>query len=387
MNRQQLNEDFYQTVLGEYEQNNSITITSITKTAACEIGISHVCLVSRVNVTGYKNDKVYKKSIIIKELPNPEQHHLYRSNLAMMNEMQAYRRIIPALQQHTTGHLPVANCIYAEEDLIMLEDLSLDEFKPNKNKNVGFTLVQCEVVLKALAKLHAASLVMEIKTPKLFEELIKLTKEILYYESDSCLLNYQTSYLNNVIEIFRTDSDERIIRALHDLKENSKLRLKKLLTTPRRHSVICHGDCWAGNVLFNSRNEVKLVDLQLMRYGSVARDLTYLFYVNLLPKLRRKNMERLLEEYLHVLKDNITMRGIMLDDILTKEWLDSEMKAFLEYGVVYGMWLMPLFFRRREDFEISRKSLDNSVRAIKQYDTDYKERLREIILEYVENRF
>lgn len=232
---------------------------------------------------------------------------------------------------------------------------------------------------------------MQIKAPKLFEELTKLTKEILYYESDSYLLNYQTTFLNNVIKIFRTDShsseNERIIQALYDLKENSKLRIKKLLTIPREYSVICHGDCWAGNVLFNNKHEVKLVDLQLMRYGSVARDLTYLFYVNLLPKVRRRNKETLLKEYLNVLKNNIKQRGIMLDDILTKEWLDSEMKAFLEYGVVYGMWLMPLFFKTRQNVEISRKGLDNAARAIKQWDTDYKERLREIILEYVENRF
>lgn len=81
-------------------------------------------------------------------MPNPEQHHLYRSDLAMMNEMQAYRRIIPALEVHATGHLPFANCIYAEGDLIVLEDLSLDKFEPNTNTKMEFTLEQCGIVLK-----------------------------------------------------------------------------------------------------------------------------------------------------------------------------------------------------------------------------------------------
>lgn len=42
MKRKQLNEDFYQNVLRQYEQNDSITVTSFMKTTACEKGTSHM---------------------------------------------------------------------------------------------------------------------------------------------------------------------------------------------------------------------------------------------------------------------------------------------------------------------------------------------------------
>lgn len=66
-----------------------------------------------------------------------------------------------------------------------------------------------------------------------------------------------------------------------------------------RYSVLGHGDCWIMNFLLKYTNDkpihAKMIDFQLLRYGSPALDLAFFFYSCTTQKLREAHYDSLLK--------------------------------------------------------------------------------------------
>lgn len=100
----------------------------------------------------------------------------------------------------------------------------------------------------------------------------------------------------------------------------------KLLNSPTQLGVICHGDCWTNNFLYRYDEqdnvlEACLVDFQLIRYGSVALDLSNLIFCCTDKVLRRNHQTAWLQLYHKELVNSLKSLGPMPAECGTEDQL------------------------------------------------------------------
>lgn len=198
-----------------------------------------------------------------------------------------------------------------------------------------------------------------MKEPEIFEEVRSQLRENLFYPKQSEILKYKKIFLNKFAEYLETQQHynnelEDVIKTLRNLEETFVEKIKNLILYPKEHSVICHGDLRATNILIHQNtNEVKFIDFQQVCYSSIARDLITLFYVNLQPRDMRYFMNSFVGSYVKYLHEYLKEQGVDLVKELTEAWLHSELMRFQVYGIVYGLWHSLEFYIENAGVETS----------------------------------
>ncbi|CAJ0588409.1 unnamed protein product [Cylicocyclus nassatus] len=105
--------------------------------------------------------------------------------------------------------------------------------------------------------------------------------------------------------------------------------------------VICHGDLWSANILWNKKESGELtlsalVDFQTAHLGCPAGDLTRLFGSCLSGKDRREHWEELLESFYSYLQEEVVENEMPY----TLEQLKESYRRFLPFG---GFLVLPMF--------------------------------------------
>lgn len=112
---------------------------------------------------------------------------------------------------------------------------------------------------------------MSEKDPSTYRQLGQLPVDMFYNADKSPVLDTQKLSIADVVKYAEEHPDSpikgKVLEKLRELKENCLSRIKKLVLTPRKHSVMNHGDLWISNILFHRHgNDVNFVDLQTMKY-------------------------------------------------------------------------------------------------------------------------
>lgn len=88
-------------------------------------------------------------------MPPEEQKKLFSSDVANRNEANAYKIIVCELKKWSTdGKLPVPDCLYADENCIVLQDLSAD-YGPVDKFSGGYSFQQCTKILEVRKPIRA----------------------------------------------------------------------------------------------------------------------------------------------------------------------------------------------------------------------------------------
>ncbi|XP_017768388.1 PREDICTED: uncharacterized protein LOC108556693 [Nicrophorus vespilloides] len=379
-------------VLRKYEVDSTVDIKTVDVKRAVDIGNNFVSDVKKVTVTGSKTvqgvKKDFQKSIIVKELlKNKGISDSLNYDQCFVNEMIAYNKILPELKKYTVdGELPVPDCIYANESATALEDLCPEGYE-TVDRFIGFSVQQIEDILRVLAKLHSASLVMSEKDPKKLSELSKLIPELVFVMDPTGLAKSMKSFVRIAVRVFEelepTERNREVLAMLNKYYESFQENNTKLFEVPRKYSVLNHGDAWGNNILLKERN-VKFIDFQLMRFASVASDLTYFFCSTCKPSLKI-NLDHYLSVYLDSLHSHLMGFDINLKDILTMDWLRKEMYDFQPVGFVCSLWFLPLYFFKKEhlntDMFTEKQLTDDELRWTK-CTPEFKQRLIEMAYDF-----
>lgn len=226
-----------------------------------------------------------------------------------LKEAEFYIKLLPqlngVLREHELSPLAVPECHYGtlekKKELIFLEDLRPRGFRMFDRRK-GLDVAHASLVLKELARLHAASLLLQKKDPEYSKDTLLHRGWINMTDDGFGMLQVLEGVMDTgIMMLKKVGGYESSITWAESTKSKLREIFEKQME-PCKHQVICHGDAWNNNLLFKYDEdgvpvEVMLIDLQMCRREPFAVDLNYLLYTSLTGDVRKPNLDALLETY------------------------------------------------------------------------------------------
>lgn len=261
----------------------------------------------------YESDgKVSEEQFFVKILDgdNPVMFEIAKSIQAFEKEQFFYRTVIPMYEKVGLPVQIFPKCYFTHPYIVVLENLAVRGFK-GWQKSKPLDLQHCKACLETLARFHANSIIFEEKSNcrldsqykdilkgKLFSnennaaaEFLKASVEGFHLLIDLLPDNLDSSEANTI-------SKEQFSNKLKSIFEDSS-NSNDLKDSFRK--TILHGDLWSNNFMFQYSNDqissCKLIDFQIVHYGSPAMDVLQFIFTNTRSKFRKDNFQSLLEYY------------------------------------------------------------------------------------------
>ena len=229
-------------------------------------GDNYMCTVSSVVVTYTidKRDDKLTTSYVVKLNPCRANNFERMGRMAFHKEIGFYSVILPFLNEELNRAneepLRVPKCYHfvakKGSEVIYLEDLRKSGFKmPDRYRGVDSN--HCLLILKELARLHAASSILLSRWKRLES---KVAEEYMYdllakLDNTDGQLSFYDDFLPQFIETgagiaAQCQGYEHVAKFLLGSKRNLRTMMAQLSTVPDNFKVIIHGDCWGNNLLF-----------------------------------------------------------------------------------------------------------------------------------------
>nr|CAD7426330.1 unnamed protein product [Timema monikensis] len=342
-----LNKDLFQEVLQQSEQDLTITVTDVSAELAVGKGENYTSVLHRVRVT-FKRDTSFDQeslSLIIKTLSdNKVMRMFYMNSHAYEKEDHFYKVLLPKIQRLIREKLDMERVqmltarYYPTKrpEIIILEDLSKLGFRVADRRR-GMDLNHCTLALQALARFHALTTVLVAEEPGMVENYPES-----YFSEDHRAIN--NMYLPRTYESLSDivggwPGFERFADKIRGKSDHIIGTLNKLVKPKEgAFNVLNHGDFWVNNMMFRydevteEVKDIRLIDFQIIRYGSPALDLQCFLTTSPNDEVRETKVDQLLEEYHSALTDNLRLLG-MSPDLYSLETLKKEFNDCSLFGL------------------------------------------------------
>ncbi|KAK7082818.1 hypothetical protein SK128_022977 [Halocaridina rubra] len=284
-----------------------------------------------------------------------------------------YENIVPLINAELTSfgleELKIPKWYFSsledKKEVIFLEDLRHRGFKMYDRK-MGMDVPHTQLVMKEVARFHAASLLLLEKFP--WEDLLEKYTFLKYdwHSFDGCddeaLAGMFEPNMDITAEVLHRIGGYDVAEKW--LRSNKALVLHHIKEQLRRNPpfiCICHGDCWNNNMLFRYNDEgdpveAMFVDLQLTRVASPATDLNYTLFTSLTGEGRRSNISNFLTTYYNSFKDLLESAG--KSPSFSNEELIQEFKKKNLFGLIFGVMCCMVIVRPEDDIPDMNKEVD-----------------------------
>ncbi|PSN39643.1 hypothetical protein C0J52_23421 [Blattella germanica] len=318
------NKMFLENALQRGLSKPNIHVVNFEIEKATASGDNYLSDMFRVSLKTKENGRDNNISLIIKCSPQEENTQKFVSELNMFwREYQALKMVVPKFHNQLETVAPgkyqpfASSCLIHQNidkiSVIVLDDLKTQGFKM-ANRLLGFDLQHCILVLKILARLHAASASLYEKDPSFTDVFNKKptvdNKRTRDFFSDLLIS------LADEIDTWKEDKEyKQYSQRLRNCVPTCGEKMKEALQfSDQGINVFSHGDVWVNNIMFryNDRDQPKdarFVDFQLSHWCSPAADLLYFLFTSPHPDLWDKH-DLLLEEYHNELGKILQMLGL-----------------------------------------------------------------------------
>lgn len=331
-------------------------------TEASKNGDSYSGKVYRVVVM----DKDCKEIRLIAKIPpsNAARRKAYNSAQHFTREKYMLEIVLPAFEvfQQTTEqslqifrNYPICKAASSrlEDEYILLDDLKAIGFD-NVHRPSPMDIDRCRFVLEHLARLHAISFAMKDQQPQQFSQLTDELKEIIFVQPLS--QTFHSFLQDNIGYVLTTLNGVNDSAAADKIRQFSKEYGSFMVRCcdERKDAVVLHGDCWMSNMMFKDKDkkcdEMKFLDWQVSRYGTVAIDLSYFIFCCTDASVRQ-HLPELLVDYHNELLARITALGSDGSKLFPIERLQWHMTNYARFG--FGMAVMTLHATCCESSELA----------------------------------
>jgi len=279
-------------------------------------------LMLALDVTVNKAGKEEVLNLVAKLLPASEMLRLaFDCGVTFKKEIDAYTKTIPALIKFQREHNVPENKILdifpkcygarmsikdeaVDDDAVLIfENLKVQGYETG-DRFVGFDLEHAEMIVKDLAKFHAVPIAMRVLNPNDFKEYV-----------GPCIVpnngietlpeDVAGAFTDSIIEVGKTIPElepylEKVTKIVLESNDDMKNENIPEINTPFATAV--HSDYWVNNTMvLRDENgkplKNKIVDLQIMQYGSAMRDLIFFLFTSVINSVLEENYEKLIRLY------------------------------------------------------------------------------------------
>lgn len=335
-------------------------------------------------------------SLYCKFLPEDEERNSrFNSFFLFEREVLVYNEIFPIFEEFQRGHgLDRCNkegfwtfpkCYYANYDencpsksIIIMEDLTIENFIV-KDKFIPSDFNHTAKLFEELAKLHGLSLAINYKNPKALEKFKPLRNPMCFTMQTELMKDIAPRNLSLITKLFKDENEQKIVEKLEQYKNDLWNQIAERLDKAAQQSlsVICHGDVWINNILYNYCdtnkdiiNEMKLVDWQITHYGSLGSELTYYLYCCVNYEVRKNRQEELIELYYNSMRQFLNKFSLDIEKVIPFEMLKDQLKTFGLYAFGMANFAIPLLCKYPDQlFENENVKLtDEEKKCVENYE-------------------
>lgn len=301
-------------------------------------------------------------SVVLKVLPNDDKDNDKNFSFKLFQrEVLIYKVLLPEFQKIQTefglkfgdekGFWAYPKCFYAEfnksdprKSSIVLEDLTKKNFSvrsPSETMDIKHT----EKVFIELAKLHAISFVLKAKKPEVFAKFASLTEMMCPLMNSEENQHYCPRNIQLAADTFSTPEEshirDKILSFKYDLWDKVELLASK---NPNSTAVVCHGDCWISNTMFQYDGTGKvekmvLIDWQHTKCGSGPSELINWLMCSCSRGDRANHKTQLLKRYYETLSTTLELFLLDVTEVLPYEQIVEQLRVYglLALGVaIFG---------------------------------------------------
>ncbi|KAK0074728.1 hypothetical protein PV326_012209 [Microctonus aethiopoides] len=296
-----------------------------------------------------------KKSInFFMKLPpllNSPQYKFNEEHESFTKEVDLYTTVFPKIFFGFNYCSIIPECFLGlKNEIIVLEDMAhlgyvmADKFTP-------LDLNHCIIVMKTLARFHAKSIIYEYKQKKnINDEFSHCLHEALFPIKDGLGRKMFNAAVKGVLSM---------VDLVTDLNECSKEKLKDkiiilsvnhakmLLPSKKYKNVLCHGDLWTNNILFEydstkKPNNCCLIDFQLARYNPPAHDILCFLQFTTTRKFRDNYADELFKIYYQTLAELLTEVNLDYKIIFPWHEFHESINELHKMCMIHGILNLPL---------------------------------------------
>lgn len=289
-------------------------------------GDNYLGVVWRLQVAAFESEY----SLVVKLPPqNRVRRKQFFARPCFLRETAAYEVFLPLAEKlQEKWKIPEgdrfrqhARCLGTRQDepneCIVLEDLSCSGFTLH-NRFLDLPADHVRLVIRSYARLHALSLAGKRQFPERMLQLQQLVDIFEQRREDHALGVYFENLKGSALSSLTSPEDDPYrVRLEAYFSRGSYFSLLLPLVSGSNcepFAVICHGDCWNNNILYQGEGgtgggelkDVRLIDWQLMRYASPVTDLAYFLFTCTSRGFRQRYLTEILEEYYEELGQHLS---------------------------------------------------------------------------------
>ncbi|KAG8301219.1 uncharacterized protein LOC124370047 [Homalodisca vitripennis] len=339
-----LNSEFLTECLRNEWRNQNIIIESYKSSRAAPPGYTFISCPLRVQINFKyhpEDSTIHFISLIVKSEPLEGQIKDVADPIHL-SEPVFYSKFVPEINNLISTQLVPKSFFSPRLFTVVLEDLREQGFK-NVSKAKMLDLDHSRLYFKTAATLHALSFVVNKNNPSLLET---IGKEKIYTNGLD-ISNIIKSHIRNGLKCLSecTEQIERFkkyIKLLKDAITNLWDLLVEALKPSAVLNTINQGDSWTINMMFKYDEggnvcDMRLLDFQLLRYGSPVNDLVFFIWSSATHEVRSHGLEELYNLYVETF--NNKLRDLNCKETISYEYVRSEERRLspLALYLVAGM--------------------------------------------------
>lgn len=276
-----------------------------------------------------------------------------------------------------------------EKSFIIMEDLSAENFVM-KSMFEPSDFPHIEKVVIELGKLHAISFVLRSKKPEVFAQFTGLKDRLCHVMTTEDMKDLAPRNCQLAADLFKEDHEKLKRNLILSYKNNLWEQMEVVLDASNAEpfGVICHGDCWINNVMYNYENEnpsqikdIRLLDWQMTRFGSGPSELiSYLFPCS--DKLLRDEHQSGLFSTYYVSLGKILKRFEMnVETVFPLSRFEEHLKKFGKFAFALSTFAMPIDRKYPEKlFKDPNAQLNEEEKiAVSRYGNDMRDIINDLI--------
>ncbi|XP_031765345.2 uncharacterized protein LOC113522146 [Galleria mellonella] len=267
------------------------------------------------------------------------------------------------------------------EETIVLENLATKGYVTyDRLKSIDWAYASKAV--ESLAKFHALSIAYGEENPTEYAKLLekmKFNPNRVEHMNDAYV-----KLANMALAATREENKEKLKKYIE--KEGDLMKMAKFYQ-PKGLTLLKHGDYRPSNLMHKTKEDGTLhvipVDFQTISAGSPIIDLLYFIFTGSDEDFRRQHYEQLTGHYYQELSRALRNLNVNPEKIYPKEDYNKDLKEFLPFGLVLGLFTLPIITVEAENAPSLQGDDGINSMVVSKTSNLYPERLNGIVNDYI----